>query len=483
LRVRLANNDVPPKMLPGTSTNRKGDQGWVAWIRSGFEEQLQGIDRIRNDVVALKNLLGENPALGQVLLKEEQRRFYLQKELALKTGKPMSRRGVPTSLDDLLVQVDASTLHGQVQKACARLRDHFEAVRGRLSQVFGVISDGSCLQLYGVVCIDPTNALSTNRKSCSKEATEGRMRECEDEVDVRKFFFSQPQPEQDAPLLRANQSARGRCSLASYVQCANIFSPNDPLQLLELTDNYSLDAGQHYMLSGCRFDRELCHPLKISGWQHAHRCRHDECQRHEFRAAGGVDRSEQRSAEAAEREARTRQDPSIPVTFKLPTQAATSHDANTRHFMEQARLGAIQQLVRDLRRISDSKGGGKDIVLFIGDQGRGGSARGCRSSATQAVVRILSHYFLVVDVSEAYTSQLCPRCLSATKFVGKSYRRKECTSCKVTIAEKVLPFRFDRDVGAAVNFIHIVEYALEHKGAHPPVFTHEYHQNAARTTR
>jgi hypothetical protein len=151
-------------------------------------------------------------------------------------------------------------------------------------------------------------------------------------------------------------------------------------------------------------------------------------------------------------------------------------DATRRASHDHKEVSACLKVVECFRRESDLVDATKDLVLFIGAEGKKGfHARGARAVGHKTLLRVLADHFLVVLVPEPYTSQLCPCCLEKMSFVStRSYRRKECKCCKRAPAApggKPRYFRCDRDYAAAVNFYHIVKFALMHGGRVPRKFS------------
>jgi len=103
-----------------------------------------------------------------------------------------------------------------------------------------------------------------------------------------------------------------------------------------------------------------------------------------------------------------------------------------------------------------------------------GLGHAVRTAPLQLLVRLLSDQFLVILIDEAYTSQLCPRCLGTTTFVRKrDLRSKKCDHCHGPGRDEQgqpRPFVFDRDYAAAVNFVTILRYMCSHGGKRPLVF-------------
>jgi hypothetical protein len=156
----------------------------------------------------------------------------------------------------------------------------------------------------------------------------------------------------------------------------------------------------------------------------------------------------------------------------MPEGSRLDDAAAARLERESGQMRAALASVRTLRRLANAVDPNKDVLLVIGKEGRGGSSsKGNMKCSNELLLRIWSDHFLVTLVDEDYTSQTCDKCLGPIRCVGRGFRRKECQSqCKGSSGKR---YRFHRDVGSAVLFHLLFEYALDNRGARPPALSAE----------
>jgi hypothetical protein len=150
------------------------------------------------------------------------------------------------------------------------------------------------------------------------------------------------------------------------------------------------------------------------------------------------------------------------------------YQARRRGEGEQGALRVLLGWIDKVKKRHHAQHPGKGLVFVIGADCVGSHSRGARKAPLRLLLRLLSDQFLVILVNEAYTSQLCPRCLGPTSFVRtRDYRSKKCDRCHGPGCDdkaQPRPFVFDRDYAAAVNFVTILRYMCSHGGKRPPVF-------------
>ena len=150
------------------------------------------------------------------------------------------------------------------------------------------------------------------------------------------------------------------------------------------------------------------------------------------------------------------------------------YQARTRGESEQGALRVFLGWIANVKQRHHEAHPGCGIVFVLGADCIGSRSRGARTAPLQLLVRLLSDQFLVILIDEAYTSQLCPRCLGTTTFVRKrDLRSKKCDHCHGPGRDEQgqpRPFVFDRDYAAAVNFVTILRYMCSYGGKRPLVF-------------
>lgn len=260
----------------------------------------------------------------------------------------------------------------------------------------------------------------------------------------------------------------------------------------------SLDVGQNKTVAGGHFEKSddgaLCfHPMRLTQHHFAQINGTNKRQRDGIRAT--ISDSERNAGKREQQRVETEERHWVPnqaealACSKPRSMKELRAEANLRFQRDQWSLSACLKVVEWIRgKVGDPR---KSItVLWGGDCNKYGlgAARGARVANSNLLLRVLSEYFLVVILTEEFTSQLCPKCFSQLHYATKrSYRRKECRNptCQVQDKDdKPVNFRCDRDIAAAVNFVHILRYMIAHEGKRPHVFTHEWqNKNPARTRR
>ena len=151
---------------------------------------------------------------------------------------------------------------------------------------------------------------------------------------------------------------------------------------------------------------------------------------------------------------------------------AGSHAA--RGESEEGALRVFLRWIADVKQRHHQEHPGCGLVFVVGADCIGSQSRGARKGPLRLLLRLLTDQFLVITLDEAYTSQLCPRCLGTTTFVRKrDLRSKKCDHCHGPGRDEQgqpRPFVFDRDYAAAVNFVTILRYMCSHGGKRPRVF-------------
>jgi hypothetical protein len=149
------------------------------------------------------------------------------------------------------------------------------------------------------------------------------------------------------------------------------------------------------------------------------------------------------------------------------------YQARTRGESEDGALRVYLSWIDSVKKRHQETHPGVGLVFIVGADCVGSLYWGVRQAPLQLLLRLLSDQFLVILIDEAYTSQLCPQCLGTTTFVRKrDLRSKQCNHChgKSDAQGQSRPFVFDRDIGAAVNFVTILRYMCAHDGRRPLVF-------------
>ena len=150
------------------------------------------------------------------------------------------------------------------------------------------------------------------------------------------------------------------------------------------------------------------------------------------------------------------------------------YQARTRGESEEGALRVFLRWIADVKQRHHQEHPGCGLVFVVGADCIGSQSRGARKGPLQLLLRLLMDQFLVITLDEAYTSQLCPRCLGKTSFVRKrDLRSKKCDHCHGPGRDErgqPRPFVFDRDYAAAVNFVTILRYMCSHGGKRPRVF-------------
>jgi hypothetical protein len=129
---------------------------------------------------------------------------------------------------------------------------------------------------------------------------------------------------------------------------------------------------------------------------------------------------------------------------------------------------------------------GKRPVIIVGRDCNGGRhVRGARGYCADSIITFLSEFFLVLLIDEYNTSKLCPRCHSEAVFANKrELRSKQGLHCKVrvpvveiksgipvAVSMNELPFCYDRDLAASINFVYIAVFMAKTEGARPESFS------------
>jgi hypothetical protein len=136
------------------------------------------------------------------------------------------------------------------------------------------------------------------------------------------------------------------------------------------------------------------------------------------------------------------------------------------------------EVVHNLRRRTvEASGEDQDVICVVGkDVMHGFQARGAAQVDTGPMFNLMRDHFLVPEYN---SSQRCPLCFGWSKFVrAASYREKECKNCSQYVPlggdhprrSPDFTFRFDRDHGAAVNFLSILCFMMRHRGLRPQAF-------------
>ena len=148
--------------------------------------------------------------------------------------------------------------------------------------------------------------------------------------------------------------------------------------------------------------------------------------------------------------------------------------ARTRGESEEGALRVFLRWIADVKQRHHQEHPGCGLVFVVGADCIGSRSWGARKGPLRLLLRLLTDQFLVIMLDEAYTSQLCPRCLGRTSFVRKrDLRSKKCDHCHGPGRDErgqPRPFVFDRDYAAAVNFVTILRYMCSHGGKRPRVF-------------
>ena len=148
--------------------------------------------------------------------------------------------------------------------------------------------------------------------------------------------------------------------------------------------------------------------------------------------------------------------PELSAMLKFYGTAQRRNDSFRRYHLRQRLITRVCQNILQ---------SGKQTVVFAGDAGFNVASPGHMASPRSRMLKALSEFpgITVVPTDEFRTSVLCSRCLGRldTRHPRQSWRLKDCPSCHV---------RWNRDVNAAVNILHVGLEMQRSGGVRPEAF-------------
>ena len=312
-----------------------------------------------------------------------------------------------------------------------------------------------------------------------------------------------PDPErsraEERPKLRKNSLLHGVLTAKQF--CALFPDPAHVEQFIEIA-KVSLDFGQRKPLAGVMSCGNVCTPIQVTA--NVMKQKHGKYSRREHKdnymdkikvqynaahpCAGATAADKLQAAKAAQDEyegaARLSATPRTgatvpPLMHNVPLEHLV--DARLRRELGDKKLRFGFEFGSELfLRTQEAAPAGwvQDVVCVVGGEAtRGFSARGAEQVDTGPIYNVLRDHFLVILVPEYNSSQRCPKCFGQAEFVrAASYREKECKGCPChnprnhVSGDAGFAFRFDRDIGAAVNFLTILCFMMRHGGLRPAAF-------------